>query len=395
MENARTPLRIPEVVETLVIRMSRDSVLGEQIVWRGTPKVVEAPLVLRVAALVLFSLAAVSLCFAVVISLALHLAPTGTFVFAGWSTVLGVLVVQAPKIWLEKVEYIVTERHVVMQRGPFRRSIERRAISYVRIRWSAGHPGVGDMDLVRAVPTGALRRRLLLQLRGVVAPDRVWAIIRGAESSIGPHPGDRPLTQRLDEGERVVWSAQPRRTAHTHLPRGRRELSLLGISLVLFYTFVTMVLRAIPNLRVLVAAGLRSAPFAALLIGESISLLLVLGAALYLAAEGLIAPLRKLDRTRYLITDRRVLIQRGREELHLDRERIVDVIPTPGASGLTDVFLVLDGPRARALAISGAFGEADLDPQLRPVLESGEDAESVSRILLAGPAGPPASRQAA
>src|SRR5215467_11133717 len=179
--------------------MSRDPVLGEPIVWRGTPKVLEAPVTLRVAALVLFSLAAVSLCFSVVISLALHVTPTESFVFAAWSTVLGVLAIQLPKIWLEKVEYIVTERHVIMQRGPFRRSIEWRAISFARIRWSARQPGVGDMDLVRAVPIGALRRRLLLQLRGVIAPDRVWAIIRGADSSIDHHGGDRPLTQRLDE----------------------------------------------------------------------------------------------------------------------------------------------------------------------------------------------------
>jgi hypothetical protein len=374
--------------------MSRDSVLGERIVWRGTPKVLEAPLVLRVAAFALFAVAAVSLCFSVVVSLALHVTPTEPFVFAAWSTVLGVMAIQAPKMWLEKVEYIVTERHVIMQRGLFRRTIERRAISFARIRWSTGQPGIGDMDLVRAVPTGALRRRLLLQLRGVVAPDRVWAIIRGAESTIGHHSGDRPLTQRLDDGERVVWSAKPRRTTHTRMPRGRRELGLLVLSGVLFYTFGAMLLH-LPNLKTLVAAGLRQAPFVALLIGEGISLLLVLGAALYLAIEGLVQPLRQLDRTRYLITDRRVLIQRGREELHLDRERIVDVIPTPGASGMTDVFLVLDGPRARALALGGAFGEAELGPQLRPVLESVEDAESVSKILLAGPAGPPASRQAA
>lgn len=374
--------------------MSRDSVLGERIVWRGTPKVLEAPTALRVAAFALFAFAAVSLCFSVVISLALHVTPTEPFVFAAWSTVLGVIAIQAPKMWLEKVEYIVTERHVIMQRGLFRRTIERRAISFARIRWSAGQSGIGDMDLVRAVPTGALRRRLLLQLRGVVAPDRVWAIIRGAESTIGHHSGDRPLTQRLDDGERVVWSAKPRRTAHTRMPRGRRELGLLVLSGVLFYTFGAMLLR-LPNLKTLVAAGLRQAPFVALLLGEGISLLLVLGAAVYLAVEGLVQPLRQLDRTRYLITDRRVLIQRGREELHLDRERIVDVIPTPGASGMTDVFLVLDGPRARALAIGGAFGESELGPQLRPVLESVEDAESVSKILLAGPAGPPASRQAA
>ena len=375
--------------------MSRDAALGERIVWRGTPKVVEAPPVLRAAAFLLFALAAVSLCFSVVISLALHVTPTESFVFAAWATVLGVMAIQAPKIWLEKVEYIVTERHVVMQRGPFRRTIERRAISFARIRWSTSRPGVGDMDLVRDVPVGALRRRLLLQLRGVVAPDRVWAIIRGAETSIDHHAGDRPLTQRLDDGERVVWSAQPRRPSHPRLPRGRREFGLLALSAVLFYTFAVMLHRSIPNAKALFAAGLRQVPFAALVAAETISLLLVLGAAVFLAIQGLVEPMRQLGRTRYLITDRRVLIQRGREELHLDRERIVDVISTPGSSGLANVFLVLDGPRARALALGGAFGEQEVGPLLRPVLELLEDAESVSRILLARPARPPESRQAA
>jgi hypothetical protein len=349
---------------------------------------------LRVVALVLFALSLVALCFAVVISFSLHVTPAEPLIFAGWSTLFGVVVIQAPKIWLERVEYIVTERHVVMQRGQFRRSIERRAITFARIQWSASHAGVGDMDLVRAVPTGALRRRLLLQLRGVAAPDRVWAIIRGVESSIEPHRGDRPLAQRLDDGEQVVWSARPKPTLQAYLPGGRREIGTLGLSLVLFYTFAAMLARAVPNLRALASAGLRNMPFAALILGEGIAALLVLGSATYLAFDGVITPARKLARTRYLITNRRVLIQRGREELHLDRERIVDVIPTRGASGLTDVFLVLDGPRARALAMGGAFGEGDAGLGLRPVLVSVEDPESVSRILLSRP-NPTAPRQAA
>jgi hypothetical protein len=363
--------------------MNRDVALGERIIWRGTPKVLEAPRLLRVSAFVLFVLAAVALCFAVVISYTLHRTPAEPLLFAGWSTVVGVLAIQVPKIWLEKVEYLVTDRHVVLQRGQFRRTIERRAISFARMEWSKRHPGVGDMDLVRAVPTGALRRRLLLQIRGVVAPDRVWAIIRGAQSSIEPHRGDRPLTQRLDDGERVVWSSQPRRTKHAHFPRGRRELSVLALSAVLFFTFATMLSREVPILKTLVHAGIGEASLGALIVAEATSALLVLGFAIYFAFDGLIAPLRHLDRTRYLVTNRRVLIQRGREELHLDRERIVDVIPARGASGLTDVFLVLDGPRARALSMGGAFGEGDLGPELRPVLESIDDAESISRILLA------------
>jgi hypothetical protein len=362
-----------------------DPILGEVVVWRGRPKIIEAPLGFRLAAAVLAALAAVSLCFAVVVSYSLHVTPAEPLLFAAWTSLAATLSIQVPKIWLERVEYIVTERHVILQRGPFRRTIERRAISFARIVWSASQPGIGDIDLVRAVPTGALRRRLLLQLRGVVAPDRVWAIIRGVESSIEPHRGDRPLSQRMDVDEHVVWSARPKRTAYAVVPHGRRELGTAGLALILFYTFATMLLRAIPNLRMLAHAGLRQGPFAALVIGEGIAALVVLSAALYLAFEALVAPFRNLDRTRYLITNRRVLIQRGREELHLDRERIVDVIPTRGSSGVSDVFLVLDGPRARALAMGGAFGEIDAGQELRPVLVSVEDAESVSRILLSHP----------
>ena len=91
------------------------------------------------------------------------------------------LCLQLPRVWLSKVKYIVTEHHVISQRGPFRRTIERRAISFARIFWNANAAGVGDIDLVRAVPTGALRRRLMLSLSGVSCPDRVWAIIRGEE----------------------------------------------------------------------------------------------------------------------------------------------------------------------------------------------------------------------
>jgi hypothetical protein len=95
----------------------------------------------------------------------------------------------------------------------------------------------------------------------------------------------------------------------------------------------------------------------------------------------LVRPARLAQKTRYLITDRRVLIQRGHEELCLDRERIVDVIDTPVQGGVHDIFLVLDGPRARALAASGAFGERDIENGLVPVFHAVADAEEVSQIL--------------
>src|SRR5262245_54048964 len=187
-----------------------------------------------------------------------------------------------------------------MQRGPFRRTIERRSISFARIRWSAKSPGVGDIDLVRAVPTGALRRRLLLQLSGVVSPDRVWSIIRGVESSIGVHKGDRPLAKRLDDGERVVWSAQPKQTAKAYIHRGRREVRITPLSAILFYTFIAMVVKAVPNMGRLIHAGIQSGPFLALIAAQAISGLLVLGSAIYFLHQALIAPAKNLQHSRYL-----------------------------------------------------------------------------------------------
>jgi hypothetical protein len=43
--------------------------------------------------------------------------------------------------------------------------------------------------------------------------------------------------------------------------------------------------------------------------------------------------------------------------------------------------MVLDGPQARALAASGAFGEVERSPHLRPVFESVADAEGARRVL--------------
>jgi hypothetical protein len=330
-------------------------------------------------------MAAVSTSFAFVLALALSVSPAATLLFGAWCASVGVACLHLPRIWLSKVRYVVTEHHVISQRGRFRRTIERRSISFARIFWSKQAPGVGDIDLVRAVPTGALRRRLMLRLSGVSAPDRVWAIIRGEESVAPIGHGDRPIAQRLEAGERVIWSAQPRHTWRTYLPQGRREWALLGIALFLFAVVLRMLAHAVPVLSRVADAGLpiRSFAFGALVFGLSASAALVLAVATFLVYDTLVRPGRLVRETRYLITNKRVLIQRGREELSLDRSRIVDVIDAPAGDGLTHVFLVLDGPRARALAASGAFGELERGPNLHPVFESLEDAEGASRILRA------------
>ena len=89
--------------------------------------------------------------------------------------------------------------------------------------------------------------------------------------------------------------------------------------------------------------------------------------------------------TRYWITDRRVLIAQGDEELHLERTRIIDVIDAPAAGGdraISDLFLILDGPRARAVAMQGAFDD-QAPRELSPILRNVLDGEEVGRILRA------------
>jgi hypothetical protein len=366
---------------------SRDSLFGERIVWSGYPQVVLTPPVLRAAAVVLFLTAAISTSYAFVLSLVLGAPPTASLLFAAWCTSLGLACIQLPRMWLAKVRYIVTEHHVISQRGPFRRTIERRAISFARIFWTPGKPGIGDIDLVRAVPTGALRRRLMLRLSGVSCPDRVWAIIRGEESVGPPAHGERPLAQRLDAGERVVWSAHPRPRLKAYLPQGRREWALVAVAACLFLACGRMLFRAVPALEKVHEAGLPTSSFAflALVFGIVSTLLVLLATACYLVYDAVIRSARLVRHTRYLVTNKRVLIQRGLEELHLDRSKIVDVIDAPAGSGLSHVFLVLDGPRARALAASGAFGEVQRGPDLRPVLESLEDVEGVKKVLKTPP----------
>ncbi len=377
--------------------MARDSLFDERIEWSGHPEAVTTPPLLRVASVVMFVTSAVSTLFAVVIALALDVSPASMLVFAAWTTTLGIACLHGPRLWLSGVRYLVTDDHVIYQRGPFRRTIERRSISFARIFWSPSKPGMGDLELVRAVPTGALRRRLILRMPGLAAPDRVWAIIRGAEHVSPRGRGERPLTQRLDVGEKVVWAARPRSTWRAYRPHGRREWMQLAIAGFLLAGFGRMVFESVPNLHRLVAAGLPagSLPFIALLGGLVLSAGMLLAMAGWLVFDSAVRPGRLARETRYLITDRRVLIQRGREELHLDRSRIVDVIDAPSGDGLSDVFLVLDGPRARALAPSGAFGEGERGPNLRPVFQSVEDAESVSRILTADPDDTPSLPRAA
>jgi hypothetical protein len=369
--------------------MSRDSLFGETILWSGTPKDTSTSPVARVIMAVSGGVALVSLSFAVVLSTALHVAASGLILFAGWCSALALLAYCGPRLWRTGVEYAVTDRHVIWRRGPIRRSIDRDSISYARIRWSTTTVGVGDLVLVRAVPTGALRRTLSLTLSDVVAPDRVWAIARGVTPSAPLGDGERPLPQRLDEGERVVWSGTPVLAPWTFRRFLTATLAVgVGLAAARSANHVIPTLRRIAHLHAL--PGWSFALFVAAVVASVLFVAVVAGGVGYVAC---VRPSRLARATRYLVTNRRVLIRRGREELSLDRTRIADVISSPtrrplrdgsvpssGGAPLVDLFLVLDGPHARAFASSGAFREEDGDA-LIPVLSAIEDAETVDAIL--------------
>ena len=306
--------------------MGRDSLFGETIVWTGEARYSRLPVAYRAVAALAFIATASALSFVLAAKLALHVAALPTLLFAAFSLAVGIAAVELPRWWLSQMRYTVTESHVVWHRGRFRRTIETRSISFARIFWDPRQPGVGDLELVRAVPTGALHRRLTLRLRGVAAPDRVWAIIRGVQTTVPAGVGERPLTQRLDPGERVLWTARPRRSWRGLLPRGQRQIGLVLVGIMLLGSVARIAWRLPSLTRALTDAGIRLAPLVAVMLALTLSLVLLLGLLGYALNEACLKPWRLVNNTHYLVTNRRVLIQRGHEELHLDRDRIVDVI---------------------------------------------------------------------
>lgn len=362
--------------------MSRDSLFGEQVIWSGRPKLVTVPPLFRVAAWVSAVIALTSTMSAVAVATVLHVSVGEMLLFSAWMATLAVGFWRIPLWWRTELEFAITDQNIIIRRGRYRRFIDRRSISFARIHWHRSHMGVGDLELVRAVPTGAMRRRLTIVLTGLSAPDRVWAFVRGLTPAAPAGDGHRLLAQRLDEGERVLWSSHPASTWKRWIPthvRGVLSL-LLGLCLVASAFFAAS--DAIRGLRSVLSAGLApgSVSFIALVASLTLSVALLGAAAVGVVYSSLVKPARLARDTRYLITDRRVLIQRGTEELHLERERIVDVIDAPGQGGKKDLFLVLDGPKARAFAPSGAFGQQP-DGGLQPVLKLVEDPDVVQRIL--------------
>lgn len=356
--------------------MARDSLFGEEVVWSGGPKATTVPVAFKLAALVSATMSVVSLAFAVVITTGLHQSTGRLLFFSLWCALLAVAAWRLPLWFRASARYIVTDKHVIWQRGRLRRSIDRAAISYAIIRWNPSVAGVGDLVLERAVPIGALKRTLSVTLADVEAPDRLWAIVRGLTPGAPLGDGTRPIAQRLDDGERVLWTALPMGSRWTV----RRFATAVGASF-LFAAAAQVSIKSVPPLaRVLRAHALPALTWGVLVSGVALVVVLLLAVASWVGYAALLRPWRLARVTRYFVTDRRVLIRRGSEELHLDRERIAYVITAPAGEARRDVYLVLDGPQARAFSPSGAFGGRD-DERLVPVFNAVDDADTATEVL--------------
>jgi hypothetical protein len=237
---------------------------------------------------------------------------------------------------------------------------------------------LGDLVLERAVPIGALRRTLSVTLADVEAPDRLWAIVRGLTPSDSAGDGSRPLAQRLDDGERVIWTSAPLASRWTN----RRIATALGASLMGASAAWVLARSWKPIARVLRTHLLSPFTSGALVVAVGLVVLLLVVVAAWVGYASIVKPALLARATRYFVTDRRVLIRRGSEELHLDRQRIAYVITSPFREGdaKRDVFLILDGPQARAFAPSGAFHGPD-EERLVPMFAAIEDADAATDAL--------------
>jgi hypothetical protein len=286
-----------------------------------------------------------------------------------------------PRYLLDPCEYMVTDRQVIWRRGQLRRTMDRRGITYGRIHWHRSVPGVGHLELVRAVPFGPLSRKQRLFLHDVEAPDVLFALIREAQPMEFAGYADVKLTDRLDRGEVVVWGAAP---AGWRLGRSEILTAAVGL-LVLFggtvYAYRTgVILMDLEQVGLPVRSWTWVMLFSAILISGSI--MFSIGAALLW--HGVWGARADGSRTEYVLTDSRLLIRRGLVELSVDRRRIVDIAELPSTSGCCNLHLILDAPDARALDDSGALG---LLPPPRgtvpPVLYEVTEQELLRELLLA------------
>jgi hypothetical protein len=274
----------------------------------------------------------------------------------------------------------VTDRRVMWRRGRVQRWIDRHAVSYARIVWNRGASGVGHLELVRATPFGPLSRKQRLLLLNVIAPDRVLACIRGVTPAQNLGDPELALTDRLDDGEHVLWGGGPQGWM-----LGVRDVVTAVIGSLVLWVGMRYGAQAGSVLIDLESLGLqvRSWTWLLLFLATALSFSVIATVGAWLLWRGVFRARAMGRDTEYIVTNTRVLIRRGRTELSLDRKGIVDVAVVPVADGSRHLFLILDAPESRALSDSGALmpitPARDLVP---PILYELRDSERVYELLL-------------
>jgi hypothetical protein len=299
-----------------------------------------------------------------------------------------------PRYLLDPCQYMLTDRQVIWRRGQLRRTIDRSAITYARIHWHRSVPGVGHLELVRAVPFGPLARKQRLLLHDVEAPDVLFALIRAAEPTEFAGYADVKLTDRLDRGEIVLWGAGP-----SGWRLGRAEALTAAVGVIVLWVGALYGYRMGALLVGLEHAGLPVLSWTWLMLFSAIliagSIIVAAGAALLW--QGVWGARAEGSSTEYVLTDSRLLIRRGRTELSVDRRRIVDFADLPSTAGSRNLHLILDAPDARALEDNGSLGL--LSPPratVPPVLYEVTEMELLRELLLThrAPPRPPIDRAA-
>lgn len=301
--------------------------------------------------------------------------------------VFGISALLAPRYLFDRCEFAITDRRVLWRRGRQVRSIERHAMTYARVCWHRATLGVGHLELVRAVPFGPLSRGQRLVFHDLRGPDRVLAIVRGVDPA--PNAGDdqTAITDRLDPGEQVLWGAGPE-----GFLLGWRDVLIAALGLIVVWLGLRYGVITASILSELEEGGLPldSMTWIFFFTATLLTFAMIVGVGGGLVWYGLVRARREGRETEYVVTDRRLLIRRGRTELSLDRKRIFDIAEAPSWRGVCNVFLILDGPGGRALEGSGAFSgltpSRDLVP---PILYELRDTERLRDLLLARTSHPP------
>lgn len=353
----------------------------ERVLWHGA-RAADVPLSRRWVLLpvLVFAFAIVAGLFAGLLSVSELPGSQRTLGFSALLGAIAVGLVLLPRHFLSGTEYMLTDRRVLWRRGRYVRQMDRRSFTYARLTWHPSVASVGSIELVVAVPFGPLSRRLRLVLSDIRDPDSVFALIRGAEFHVHADDPDVPLVERLDPGEQVVWGGHPE-----GLLLGWREVATatLGVAvLVLALMYGANVSGILVELEEH-GLAVRSWTWVLFFLPVVISTIVLLAVGAGLVWHGLWRA-RALGRdTDYLLTDRRLLIRRGRTELSVDRRCIVDAVIAPIGGGLHHLYLMLDSPRSRALADSGALAPGvPSREEVPPVLYEVRDAKALRALIL-------------